>query len=245
MGGRYDKTNGEVLHAVDRAHSAVIQADSAKTAQEEMRHLIRALATASEVFILAPNQIQATYRQVLDGLQRQVESLAAAIPAMPPTVDQLVERVAATSALVDTFLSACQEKAGNLEKGLTTEVQALTDQLRKAAADVAWEARAAAATRRRHDLWVLCFGLALGLLLGAYLWRTAPTNGKQKSDLRGSSVDLAGLLPPQPVPRLPARLARWVLDDPGGVPAWRPGMAPSTRTSWKPSAAWKPAAALR
>src|SRR6266571_5062205 len=82
MGDRYDKASGEILHAVDRAHSAVIQADSAKTAQEEMRHLIRALAAASEVFILTPKRIQETYRQVLDGLQRQVESLAAAIPAM-------------------------------------------------------------------------------------------------------------------------------------------------------------------
>src|SRR3989442_7234351 len=78
MGDRYDKTSGEVLHAVDRAHSAVIQADSAKTAQEEMRHLIRALATVSEGFILTPKRIQETYRQALDGLQRQGGSPAAA-----------------------------------------------------------------------------------------------------------------------------------------------------------------------
>ena len=69
MGDRYDKASGEVLHAVDRAHSAVIQADSAKTAQEEMRHLIRALATASEVFILTPRKIQETYREVLERLR--------------------------------------------------------------------------------------------------------------------------------------------------------------------------------
>src|SRR6266571_8078133 len=81
MGDRYDKASGEVLHAVDRAHSAVIQDDSAKTAQEEMRHLIRALATVSEVFILTPKKMQETYRDALERLQRQAETLAAAIPA--------------------------------------------------------------------------------------------------------------------------------------------------------------------
>ncbi len=108
---------------MDRAHSAVIQADSAKTAQEEMRHLIRALPTASEVFILTPKRIQRTYPTSLNGLQRQVETLAAAIPAMPPTQDQLVARIAATTGRVDTFLSACEERATSTEKGLTSEVK--------------------------------------------------------------------------------------------------------------------------
>src|SRR5260370_20952730 len=81
MGDRYDKASGEVLHAVDRGQSAVIQADSAKTAQEEMRHLIRALAAASEFFIITPKKIQETYQDVLERLQRQVETLAVAIPA--------------------------------------------------------------------------------------------------------------------------------------------------------------------
>jgi len=41
-----------------------------------MRHLIRALTTASEIFILTPKKIQETYRDVLERLQRQVETLA-------------------------------------------------------------------------------------------------------------------------------------------------------------------------
>jgi len=188
MGDRYDKASGEVLHAVDRAHSAVIQADSAKTAQEEMRHLIRALATASEVFILTPKRIQETYRDVLERLQRQVEALAAAIPTMPPTPDQLATRITDTTQRVDAFLSRCEETAGNVEKGLTEEIKTLTGELRRAAADVAWEARTAAAARRQHDLWLLVVGLAIGLLLGAYVWRAVAGTAGRRSDFGRSTA---------------------------------------------------------
>jgi len=158
---------------VDRAHSAVIQADSAKSAQEEMRHLIRALATVSEVFILTPKKIQETYRDVLERLQRQVETLAVAIPAMPPTPDQLAGRIEAATGRVDKFLSHCEATAAQVENGLRAEIKRLTDELRRASADVAREARAAATARRERDVWIVAVGLALGLLLGAYLWRTA------------------------------------------------------------------------
>jgi hypothetical protein len=180
MGDRYDKASGEVLHAVDRAHSAVIQADSAKTAQEEMRHLIRALATASEVFILTPKKIQETYRDVLERLQRQVETLAAAIPAMPPTPDHLASRIEAATGRVEKFLSHREATTANVEHGLRAEIKSLIDDLRRASADVACEARAAATARRQRDLWVVAIGLALGLLLGAYVWRPTLTVSRRE-----------------------------------------------------------------
>src|SRR5207247_5864878 len=45
-------------------------------------------------------------------------------------------------------------------------------------------ARAAAVARHRHDLWLLVVGLALGLLLGAYVWRAVPAPGRPKIGLR-------------------------------------------------------------
>jgi hypothetical protein len=170
-----------VLHAVDRAHSAVIQADSAKTVQEEISHLLRSLATASEIFILTPKKIQATYRDVLERLQRQVETLAAAIPAMPPTPDHLSARIYATTGRVDAFLSHCEATAASLEKGLTAEVRVLTDQLRGASANIFSEGRVAVATRRRYELCILGLGLLVGLLIGAYLWRVSPSQGRRQS----------------------------------------------------------------
>ncbi|SRR6266446_6427028 len=186
IGDRYDKTSGEVLHAVDRAHSAVIQADSAKTAQEEMRHLIRALATVSEVFILTPKKIQETYRDVLERLQRQVETLAVAIPAMPPTPNQLYERVALMTDRIDSFLSRCEQKAANVEKGLASTVTTLTDRLHATAEDLQREASAVATQRQKRDLRVLIVGILIGVLASAgatRLWTSAAAAGRVRREL--------------------------------------------------------------
>jgi hypothetical protein len=190
MGDRYDKASGEVLHAVDRAHSAVIQADSAKSAQEEMRHLIRALATVSEVFILTPKKIQETYRDVLDRLQRQVETLAVAIPAMPPTPDQLAARIDGTTGRVDRFLSRCEVSAANLEKGLTAQVAMMTDRLRATSEDLGREARSVATQRHNHDLWVFLVGVLLGTLMAfgaARVWGGWSAPAKPKVSVGAAS----------------------------------------------------------
>jgi hypothetical protein len=218
MGDRYDKASGEVLHAVDRAHSAVIQADSAKTAQEEMRHLIRALATVSEVFILTPKKIQETYRDVLERLQRQAETLAAAIPAMPPTPDQLAARIDATTGRVDRFLSRCEVTAANLEKGLTAQVATMTDRLRAAGEDLGREARSVATQRHNHDFWVFLLGVLLGTLMAfgaAHVWRGWTATAKPKvSALAGSRTGVHAMGVCSPGRRIceavaSGRIGRW------------------------------------
>jgi hypothetical protein len=76
---------------------------------------------------------------------------------------------------------ALRENGWEPGEGLTAEIKTLTDKLRRAASDIAWEARAAAAARRRHDLWLLVVGLAFGLLLGAYVWRAVPGTAGRRS----------------------------------------------------------------
>src|SRR5262245_8969380 len=110
MSDRFDRNTAEVLHAVERAQSAVVQADSAKTVQEENRHLVRALAAAAEAFILAPKSIQDAYLAALQRLDLQVVTLAQAMPRVPPAPDQLAQRVVELAAQLDGFLSSCASK---------------------------------------------------------------------------------------------------------------------------------------
>src|SRR5262249_56247461 len=79
----FDANTAQVLHAVERASSAVIQSDSAKTIQEESRHLVRALAAAAQAFILAPRRVEKAFDTVLDGFGRRVETLTKAWSSVP------------------------------------------------------------------------------------------------------------------------------------------------------------------
>src|SRR5262245_54167276 len=112
MADRFDRNTAEVLHAVERAQGAVLQADSAKTIQEEIRHLVRALAAASESFILAPKNLQDAYVAVLRQLSDEVSTLAAAVPRMPAAPEQLTARVVESARKLDAFLARCEAKAG-------------------------------------------------------------------------------------------------------------------------------------
>jgi hypothetical protein len=74
----FDANTAQVLHAVERASSAIIQSDSAKTIQEESRHLVRALAAAAQAFILAPKKVEKVFEKVLDGFGQRIEVLGKA-----------------------------------------------------------------------------------------------------------------------------------------------------------------------
>src|SRR5262249_53640611 len=173
------------------SHSAVIQADSAKTAQEEIRQRVRALATASEIFVLTPKRIQETFRDVLDRLQRQVEILAGTIPSMPATPDQLAARIETTSKRVEAFVSRCEASAANLENGLVAQVKTLTDRLRVAGEELGREARSAATRQHERDLWVLIVGIVLGTLIAygsAQVWKAWSEPTKQKVSVSAPSA---------------------------------------------------------
>ena len=53
LGSCFGSYEAQLLAAVDRAASAIVQADSAKTVQEEVRHLVRALAVSAQLFARA------------------------------------------------------------------------------------------------------------------------------------------------------------------------------------------------
>src|SRR5262249_5118343 len=74
----FDANTAQVLHAVERASSAIIQSDSAKTIQEESRHLVRALAAATQAFILAPRKVEKVFDTVVDDFGRRIETLVKA-----------------------------------------------------------------------------------------------------------------------------------------------------------------------
>jgi hypothetical protein len=171
MADRFDRNTAEVLHAVERAQGAVVQADSAKTIQEEIRHLVRSLAAASESFILAPKNLQDAYLDVLQRLDGQVAALTAAIPRMPAAPDQLSARVAALAGQFDGFLSSCETRAEAVEQQLAAEIGRLTSYLARAAEDLRGHARAAGEPQARRDLWIFVAGLVMGLLVGALLWK--------------------------------------------------------------------------
>jgi hypothetical protein len=173
MSDRFDRNTAEVLHAVERAQSAVVQADSAKTVQEENRHLVRALAAAAESFILAPKSVQDAYLGALQRLDQQVATLVQVMPRVPPAPDQLAQRVADLAAQVDAFLSGCASKADRLEAGLTAQASALLDRMSKTAEALSYHARSATEARLKRDVLVLLVGALLGLLVGALVWRAS------------------------------------------------------------------------
>jgi hypothetical protein len=64
LGSCFRSEAAELLAAVDRAASAIVQADSAKTVQEEVRHLVRALATAAEIYVLSAAHAKGLHDQL-------------------------------------------------------------------------------------------------------------------------------------------------------------------------------------
>lgn len=192
IGGGFDRSTAEVINAVERAQGSVIQADNAKTVQEEIRHLVRALAAAVECFILAPREIQANYRDVMQRLEQQVAALVQAIPKMPAAPDEVARQVIRMAAQLDAFLSRCEAKAGGLESSLTTEVMRLTDCLTKAAGELRQEARATAGPRLEQGVLILVAGVVMGVLIGAFVWRTTGTETKGKPKAAISSVEPLG-----------------------------------------------------
>lgn len=171
MGNRFDRNTAEALHAVERAQGAVIQGDNAKTLQEEIRHLIRALAATTEAYIVTPKAMEDAYRAALQSLEQQVAALTQAIPRMPAAPDDLAQRVTGIAAQLEAFLSRCQERARSIEGGLVTEIKSLTGELRRAARDLEVEATATHRPRGRRDFLILLVGLWMGLMVGALTWR--------------------------------------------------------------------------
>src|SRR5215470_15293098 len=64
IGRSWDSILSAMVGAIDRSGGAIIQADTAKTVQEEVRHLVRALAAAAEVYVLAAEH----GKGVMDGI---------------------------------------------------------------------------------------------------------------------------------------------------------------------------------
>ena len=176
IGSGFDQRTAEVVNAVERAQGSVIQADNAKTLQEEIRHLVRGLAAAIECFILAPREIQGTYRGVMERLEQQVAALVQAIPKMPTAPHEVARQVTQMAQQFDAFLSRCEEKAGRVEGGLTHDLKSLTVGLTQAAAVLRQEARATAGPRLDQGVLLLVAGVVIGVFIGAYLWKPPGTD---------------------------------------------------------------------
>src|SRR5688572_8903922 len=76
VGTRWDFRMTPIVGAIDRSGSAIIQADAAKTVQEEVRHLVRALAAAAEIYILAAEHARGTIDEVRTYTGQSVVPLA-------------------------------------------------------------------------------------------------------------------------------------------------------------------------
>jgi hypothetical protein len=76
VGTRWDSLMTALVGAIDRSGSAIIQADTAKTVQEEVRHLVRALAAAGEIYILAAEHAKGTIDEVRSYVRLPVVPLA-------------------------------------------------------------------------------------------------------------------------------------------------------------------------
>jgi hypothetical protein len=150
-GDTFDANTAQVLHAVERASSAIIQSDSAKTIQEESRHLIRALAAAAQAFILAPRKVERVFDKVLDGFGRRIEILAKAGALAP---DGLSERAAAQLDRVETVANQTTKNLEAAETRLRLSERALQEHVLALGRRRAWEATL----------------LLLGILIGAALY---------------------------------------------------------------------------
>lgn len=115
LGSEFGSHVTEILGAVDRAGSAIIQADSAKTVPEEMRHLVRALATAAEIYVLSASYAKG----VLDRLSFADD------PAPDPAVTDVLAVVnrAHGAIVVHTDGGTIQEEARHLMRALAVSAQ--------------------------------------------------------------------------------------------------------------------------
>lgn len=165
LGPHLDRETLRISNNIERAQSAVVQADHAKTVPEAIRHLVKALAAAAEFFILTPKKMQDTYEEALNHLDRQVQKLAAAIPRMPPTPGEVAFQVESTAKRVEAVLKSLDEKAASVDARLTATSKAVTTDLRAAGVRLANEASELAANRRWHGYGLFISGLVLGVLL--------------------------------------------------------------------------------
>jgi hypothetical protein len=147
----FDANTAQVLHAVERASSTVIQSDSAKTIQEESRHLVRALAAAAQAFILAPRKVEKVFDTVLDGFGRRIETLAKAWSSVP---ERNSARLVAQLERVESLMKQATKNLEIAESRRQVSEQALLEQVR--------------ALRRRRAWEVTLF--LLGIVIGAALY---------------------------------------------------------------------------
>ena len=129
MGTSWDSLVAALIGAIDRSGSAIIQADTAKTVQEEVRHLVRALAAASEVYVLAAQHAQGT----IDEIRRQTS-----LP-LEPHATELLQAVdkSCNSVMQAENGSTAQDEIRHLVRALaaTTQIYALTAALARATLD--------------------------------------------------------------------------------------------------------------
>jgi len=129
LGTSWDPIVAALIGAIDRSGSAIIQADTAKTVQEEVRHLVRALAAAGEVYFLAAEHARGT----IDGIRRET-----GLPIEPsaPELLQAVDRSCGVVLQSDNG-STAQDEIRNLVRALATaaQVYALTAALARATLD--------------------------------------------------------------------------------------------------------------
>jgi hypothetical protein len=136
MGGEFDEATAAVLHAVERSSSAVIQADSAKTVQEEMRHLVRALAASAHAFILAPTKVVKVFDRVLDGFGQRIDVLA---KAGVPAPDRITEPLAARLDQVERLTKQATKSFEAFQARVNSSEQALREYTSARSGRRAWK----------------------------------------------------------------------------------------------------------
>jgi hypothetical protein len=104
-----------MVGAIDRSGSAIIQADTAKTVQEEARHLVRALAAAGEVYVLAAEHAKG----IMDGIFGKM-----GVPVEPPAANllQAIDR-SCSVVMQDGDGSTAQDEIRHLVRTLAAAAQ--------------------------------------------------------------------------------------------------------------------------
>jgi hypothetical protein len=141
VGSSWDSLMATILGAIDRSGSAIIQADAAKTVQEEVRHLVRALAAAGEVYILAAEHARGTMKEVRS---------QTCLPLVPPASDLVEAMDRSCGAVMEASDgSTAQEEIRHLVRALSyaAHVFTLTAAMGKTAVDERERIKASAPRR--------------------------------------------------------------------------------------------------